>query len=67
MAKRVGRNIAKCRRDKNLTQEKSSEKTHGISLRYWQYMERGERNFTLKTLNKISKVLKVKIEDLFKK
>lgn len=37
-----------------------------LSLRYWQYIEKGERNLTLDTLVKMAKALGVDPEDLLK-
>lgn len=66
LAKRVGNNIKKYRQLAGLTQEEAAEKAQGMSLRYWQYLERGEKNFTLNTIAHVSRVLNVKMEELFR-
>lgn len=55
------------RKNKGLSQDKASEMAKNLSLRYWQYIEKGERNLTLDTLVKIAKSLEVDPEDLLRR
>lgn len=63
--KLIGLNFARLRREKNLTQEKVSELTE-ISQQYLSDMERGKRNPTVKTLQKIADALNVPFLELLK-
>lgn len=60
---RLGKNIALLRRKAGLTQEQLADKT-SLSLTFIGYIEIGQKRPTLKTLNKIASVLKVKVKDL---
>jgi len=60
---RLGKNIAKMRKQSGLTQEKLAEKA-GLSLTFIGYLETGQKRPALKTLNKIASVLKVKVKEL---
>ena len=60
---RFGRNIQRIRKKAGLTQEDLAEKTD-LSTTYIGYIEIGQKKPTLKTLNKIAMVLKVKVKDL---
>ena len=60
----VGKKIAKVRKEKSQTQEKLALKS-GLNRAYIGYIERGERNASLETLEKIAKALGIKIKDLF--
>ncbi|MEO0454345.1 MAG: helix-turn-helix transcriptional regulator [Verrucomicrobiota bacterium] len=60
-----GRNVSKTRSQIGLTQALLAEKT-GISTRYLQKIESGEKIPSLPTLLKIQQVLKVDWNDLFK-
>lgn len=60
---KLGKNIALLRRKAGLTQEQLADKT-GLSLTFVGYIEIGQKRPTLKTLNKISSVLRVKVKDL---
>lgn len=60
---KLGKNIALLRRKAGLTQEQLAEKTN-LSLTFVGYIEIGQKRPTLKTLNKIAYVLKVKVKDL---
>lgn len=54
----------RCRRDTlRLSQEYVAEKT-GISLRFYQALERGEKGVSLDTLMRLSKVLNISIDYL---
>ncbi|AQT44813.1 DNA-binding transcriptional regulator, XRE-family HTH domain [Bartonella apihabitans] len=61
----IGLNFANLRREKRLTQEKISELTE-ISQQYLSDLERGKRNPTIKTLQKIADALGVPLLDLMK-
>ncbi|MFC5402949.1 helix-turn-helix domain-containing protein [Cohnella soli] len=58
---RIGRAIRECRISRNLTQEQVAEQT-GSSYTYIGSIERGERNPTLETLDRIARALQT---DLF--
>ena len=60
----VGKKIAKVRKEKSQTQEKLALKS-GLNRAYIGYIERGERNASLETLEKIAKALGIKIKYLF--
>ena len=60
---KLGRNIRKLRRKVKITQEQLADKT-GLSTTYIGYIEIGQRKPSLKVLNKIASVLKVKVKDL---
>ncbi len=60
---RLGKNIARLRKNAGLTQEQLAEKTK-LSLTFIGYIEIGQKKPALKTLNKIASVLKVKVKDL---
>lgn len=64
LAKRIGANIKRLRKTRGLTQEKAAVGAKDISWRYWQYLESGQRNFSLKTLARIAKALEVDPKDL---
>lgn len=59
---RVGSNIRKARWLKRLTQEQVS--AAGMSYRYFQEVERGERNPSLQVLQEIASILDVTVADL---
>ena len=61
---KFGRNISKLRKDVGLTQESLAEKAK-ISTTYIGYIETGRKKPSLKVINKIASVLKVKVKDLF--
>ncbi len=61
---KLGEIIKKFRREKNLSQEDLADKID-IDRSYMGFIERGERNVTLEKIMRISKVLNVKIRDLF--
>lgn len=58
MRKLVGRNFARLRREKGLTQEQVEERS-GFSQQYLSDLERGRRNPTVITLYELSKALDV--------
>jgi transcriptional regulator with XRE-family HTH domain len=58
MRKLIGRNFARLRREKGLTQEQVEERS-GFSQQYLSSLERGRRNPTLITLYEIAQALEV--------
>jgi transcriptional regulator with XRE-family HTH domain len=65
VSKMVGEKIAKIREEKGMTQEKLALDA-GLNRAYIGYIERGERNPSTETLEKLAKVLKVDLHELFK-
>ena len=64
LPKSLGKKIQKLRKDKNLTQEEAAEKI-GISRAYMGFIEQGRYAPSLEILEKISKILKVPLKELF--
>jgi len=60
----LGKRIKKARRHAGLTQERLAEKT-GISTTYVGFIEQGRYAPSLQVLQRIAKVLAVKIKDIF--
>jgi len=58
MRKLVGRNIARLRREKGLTQEEVAERS-GFSQQYLSSLEQGRRNPTIITLYELAQALGV--------
>lgn len=58
MRKLVGRNFARLRREKGLTQEQVEERS-GLSQQYLSDLERGRRNPTVITLYELAQALGV--------
>lgn len=58
MRKMVGRNFARLRREKGLTQEQIEERS-GLSQQYLSGLERGKRNPTVITLYELAQALGV--------
>jgi len=65
MRKLVGRNFARLRREKGLTQEQVQERS-GLSQQYLSDLERGKRNPTIITLYEISQALEVSHVELLR-
>lgn len=63
MRKLVGRNFARLRREKGLTQEQVEERS-GFSQQYLSSLERGRRNPTVITLYELAQALGVSHLDL---
>lgn len=63
MRKLVGRNVARLRRERGLTQEKFAEQS-GFSQQYVSDLERGKRNPTVITLYELAQALGVSHVDL---
>lgn len=62
--RKLGEKIKELRKKANLTQNKLSESV-GISEKYLQYIEKGSRQPSLKTIYKLAEAVKVKTKDLF--
>ncbi|MBB6673590.1 helix-turn-helix transcriptional regulator [Cohnella nanjingensis] len=62
---RVGNVIRDCRRSQNLTQEQLAELV-GTSYTYIGSLERGERNVTIKTLERIGAACNMDVFTMFK-
>ena len=65
MRKLVGRNVARLRREKGLTQEQLAE-ISGFSQQYISGLERGQRNPTIVTLYELATALGVSHLDLLR-
>lgn len=65
MRKLVGRNAARIRKERGLTQEQLSERS-GLSQQYLSGLERGQRNPTVVTLYELSVALDVSHLELFR-
>lgn len=63
MRKLVGRNFARLRREKGLTQEQVEERS-GFSQQYLSSLENGRRNPTVITLYELAQALQVSHVDL---
>lgn len=63
--KKLGRRIKTLRKELNMTQEDLAFKV-GVDRSYMGFVERGEKNPTLKNLDGMAKALKVSLSDLFK-
>lgn len=62
----VGRNVARVRREKGLTQEDVARMS-GFSQQYLSGLERGTRNPTIRTLSELALALGVTFWDLVKR
>lgn len=60
----LGKRIQTIREKAGLTQEQLEEKT-GVNTKYISAIERGQKNITIKTLEKITKGLNVELYELF--
>lgn len=65
LVKLVGSNIKEIRKLNKLTQEELAEKC-GLQASYLAGVERGDRNFTIQTLEKITEGLEVAPSSIFK-
>lgn len=65
MRKLVGRNFARLRREKGLTQEQVEERS-GFSQQYLSGLERGRRNPTVVTLFELAQALDISHVELVK-
>lgn len=64
LPKKLGKRIQKLRKKADLTQEQLAEKI-GISRSYMGYIEQGRYSASLEVLEKITRALKIKMNDLF--
>lgn len=62
----VGRNFARLRKARGLTQEEVEARS-GVSQQYLSSLERGRRNPTVITLYELAQVLDVTVADLVRK
>jgi transcriptional regulator with XRE-family HTH domain len=62
---RVGRNVARIRQDRELSQEELAFES-GLHRTYFSGVERGRRNPTVLVLGKLAKALKVPASELLK-
>lgn len=60
----IGKRIQKLREKRDLTQEQLEELT-GINSKYISAVESGQKNVTVKTLEKIAKGLNIELYELF--
>lgn len=60
----LGKRIQAIREKAGLTQEQLEEKT-GVNTKYISAIERGQKNITVKTLEKITKGLNIELYELF--
>lgn len=63
--KKLGQRIYQLRKERCMTQEDLAFKV-GVDRSYMGFLERGERNATVKILVKIASVLKVSLSELFR-
>ena len=63
--KQLGENIRKFRLERGLSQEKLALLS-GLHRTYVGAVERGERNVTLKNIEKLAKTLNITLEELFR-
>ena len=64
LPKSLGKRIQKLRKNAGITQEELSERV-GISRAYMGFIEQGRYSASLEVLEKLAKVLRVKMSDLF--
>jgi len=62
--KNIGKKIQKLRQDKDISQVKMAE-IIGVTPTYVGFVEQGVRNPSIATLDKIARVLGVKLSELF--
>lgn len=62
--KRIGLKLRKLRIEKGVTQEELAFKA-GVDYSFYNQVENGKRNTSVKTLTKICRVLKIKVKDIF--
>lgn len=62
--KKLGQRIYQLRKEKSMTQEDLAFKV-GVDRSYMGFVERGEKNATVKVLAKIASALKVSLSELF--
>lgn len=62
---KLGSNVKRYRKENNLTQEQLATKVR-VSPTYIGFIEQGQRNPSLKTLDKIARILGVEMPELLK-
>lgn len=62
--KTVGERVKKARKNKGYTQEELAEKI-GLSTGYIGFIEQGQRLPSIKTADKLARILGIKLSDLF--
>lgn len=62
--KKFGQRIKVLRKENNMTQEDLAFKV-GVDRSYMGFVERGEKNPTLKILSKLARALKISLSELF--
>ncbi|MBP2110285.1 helix-turn-helix domain-containing protein [Paenibacillus silagei] len=65
LVKRIGERIRRLRKEMNLSQEQLAERS-GLHTNYVGQIERGEKNLTLETLEKVVTGLNISLEELFR-
>lgn len=63
--KSIGERVRKARKERGLTQERLAEIV-GVSSTYIGFIEQGQRVPSIKTADKLARVLKITLSDLFK-
>ena len=63
LTRRLGRRVRLLRLAKGMTQEDMAK--FGFDVKYYQRIEHGDKNLTLKTLERIAKAFDVTVKDLF--
>lgn len=64
VSKKLGKKIRKIRKERGISQEKLALDS-GLNRAYVGYIERGERNPSIKTIGKICRVLRIDLEEVF--
>lgn len=64
ISEKIGKKIAELRKEKGLTQEQLAEKIN-MDRTFVGYLEKGDRNPSVETANKIARALGVDISDIF--
>ena len=64
LPKTLGKKIQRARNKTDLTQEQVAEKV-GISRAYMGYIEQGRYSASLEVIEKVARVLRIKMSDLF--
>ncbi len=65
ISEKIGKRIASLRKEKGLTQEQLAVKIN-MDRTFVGYLEKGDRNPSVETANKIARALGVKLNDIFK-
>jgi len=63
LMKQVGKRVRELRLARGLTQEDLCR--HGFEYKYFQRIEYGQKNLSLRTLNKLAKAFSVPVSELF--